>query len=137
MKQIKLLHHRQRGMGFTGWFFIIGTIAFFTLLGVRLFPLYNEKFVVLSSMDMVAQRDDALELNPRQAREFLLKNINVSLNRPTLNSQTIKDAFKLEKDKKSKKTYMHVTYMATNKFFKDVNLMIAFDHKVEMGASGE
>jgi len=134
---MKNMRNKQHGIGFLGWVSILGVLAFFVLIGLRLFPLYSEKLTVLSSMDSVANRSDAKSLSATKVREYLRKNIEVSSNSVRFsNKKTIKNLVKVVTDKKTKKKYIQITYEGRNKFVKDIEFVLVFDHKVELGGSG-
>lgn len=131
------MKYRQYGFGFTGWFIVIALFAFFMLMGVTLFPLYNEKWAVTAAMNSVANREGAENFSTKKVREYVLKSVGVSLNKSVVNSNTIKDVVHVEKDSKSKKKYLRVTYQASNQFIKDLHLTLMFDHKVPLGGGAD
>ena len=134
---MKNMKNKQYGIGALGWISILGVLAFFVLIGLRVFPLYSEKLTVLSSMDNVANRSDAKTLSPTKVREYFRKNIEVSSNSVRFSSQRLmKNLVKVVTDKKTKKKYIQVTYEGRNKFVKDLEFVLVFDHKVELGGSG-
>lgn len=48
------LKHKQRGLSFIGWLVLIAILAFFTVAGLRLTPLYMEYFTVSKVLEAVA-----------------------------------------------------------------------------------
>lgn len=132
------MKNKQYGIGFLGWSSILGVLAFFVLIGLRIFPLYSEKMTVLTSMESVANRPDAKTLSPTKLRDYFRKNIEVSSNSMRFSNQKLmKNLVKIEKDKKTKKKYLRVTYEGRNKFVKDLEFALLFDHKIELGGSGD
>jgi len=130
------MRNRQYGIGFLGWTTILGVLAFFVLIGLRLFPLYGEKLTVLAAMDSVANRPDIKTMTSKQIRTSLRKNIEISSNSERFsNEKLLKNLVKIETDKKTKKKYIRVIYEGRNKFVKDLEFALLFDHKVELGAS--
>lgn len=132
---MKKLNNRQYGVTFIGVVFILGIIAFFALFALRLFPLYNEKFTVLSSMETVANRPDAVNLSIRDVRKYFLINVQLG-NLPRFDDNTVKELVNVQKDKKTNKKYLHVAYQAQNVFFKEIKLALDFDHKIQLGGGG-
>ncbi len=132
---MKNLRNKQRGIGFLGWSTILGVLACFVLLGLRVFPLYNEKFTVISSMNSVANQPNAAKMSTKDVRKYFLRSMELA-NTVRFTDKTIKKLAKVVTDKKTKKRYIHVVYEGRNVLVKDIKLLIEFDHKVQLGGSG-
>ena len=133
---MKNMRNKQYGIGFIGWVTILGILAFFVLMGLRLFPLYNEKLTVISSMNAVANRPDAAKMSTRDVRKFFLRNMEISSNTVRFTDKSVKELVKVVTDKKTKKRYIRVAYEARNVFVKDIQFLIEVDQKIELGGSG-
>lgn len=129
MKQMK---NKQQGISVIGIVFMILILAFFVLFGLRLFPLYNEKFTVISTMDNIATKPGAENFSGNEARKYFIKSMEIA-NITRFDGKVAKEYIQVKKDKKKKKAFLHVTYEASNVFFKDIKLLLAFDRKVELG----
>ena len=129
---------KQRGIGFMGWGCILGAFAFFVLIGLRIFPLYNEKLVVIGAMESVANRPDAAKLSKSEVRKYYRVNFELSSNTGRFSKATeLKKLVNVVTDRKTKKKYIHVAYEGRNEFIKDIKFLLEFDHKVELGGSGD
>jgi len=133
---MKNMRNKQYGIGFIGWVTILGILAFFVLMGLRLFPLYNEKLTVISSMNAVANRPNAAKMSTKEVRKLFLRNMQVSSNTERFTDKTVKNLVKVVTDKKTKKRYIRVAYEARNVFVKDIQFLIEVDQKIELGGSG-
>ena len=130
------LKNKQYGIGFLGWSSLIGILAFFVLIGLRLFPLYGEKLTVISTMESIASRPDIKKLSTTKIREYFRKNIEVSSSSTRFSTgPALKKLVQVETDKKTKKRYLHVAYEGRNKFVKDLEFLLLFDQKIELGGS--
>jgi len=129
------LSNKQRGIGFLGWTTILGVFACFVLLGLRIFPLYNEKFTVISAMNSVANQPNAAKMSTKDIRKYFLRNMEIA-NTTRFTDASVKKLAKIVTDKKTKKRYLHVVYEGRNVLVKDIKLLIEFDHMVELGGSG-
>lgn len=129
------LSNKQRGIGFLGWTTILGVFACFVLLGLRIFPLYNEKFIVLSAMKSVANQPNAAKMSTKDIRKYFLRNMEIA-NTTRFTDRSVKKLAMVVTDKKTKKRYLHVVYEGRNVLVKDIKLLIEFDHMVELGGSG-
>jgi len=133
---MKNMRNKQYGIGFVGWCSIFGVLAFFVLISLRIFPLYSEKFQIMSAMKSVAKQPKSGEMSKSDLRKIFQKNIDITSNSRRFNTITIKDLVKVFTEKKTKKRYLHVAYEGRNKFVKDLEFVLIFDHKVELGGSG-
>lgn len=129
------LKNKQHGIGFLGWSSILGIFAFFVLVILRIFPLYNEKFEIMRVMESVVKRPDSKDLSTKALRKIFQKNIDIQTGSRRFNTKSIKDIVKVVKDKKTKKKYLHVVYEGRNEFFKDIKFLLEFDQKMELGRS--
>jgi len=133
---MKKMRNKQYGIGFVGWASILGVLAFFVLLTLRVMPLYSEKFQIIKAMESVANRPNAKGMSKTEVRKFFQKNIDVTSTSTRFTLKTIKGLVNVVTDKKSKKRYLHVAYEGRNVFVKDLEFLLVFDHKVELGGSG-
>lgn len=130
------LRNKQHGIGFLGWTSILGVLALFVLIGLRIFPLYSEKMTVLTVMENVANLPNAKTLSTKDIRLSFRKNMDVAANSERWsNDKIVKNLVKVVTDKKTKKRYIHVVYESRNAFIKDIKFLIEFDHKLELGGS--
>jgi len=134
---MKNMRNKQNGIGFGGWCSILGILAFFVLFTLRVMPLYSEKFQIISAMESVANKPKAKGMSTTDLRKLFQKNIDATTNSKRFRVSTIKDLVKVVKDKKTKKRYLHVAYEGRNVFVKDLEFLLPFDHKVELGGSGD
>ncbi len=130
---MKNIMDKQHGIGFLGVCGVLVIIGFFVLLILRLFPLYNEKLIVINTMETIAGKPESVKLSNSEIRKLFIRNINVSLNRSTFNDETVKDFVKIEKDKKAGVKFLRVNYESRNEFIKDIHLLLEFDRRVELG----
>ena len=132
---MKNMRNKQRGIGFMGWSTILGVLAFFVLVGLKLFPLYSEKLTVISAMEGVANQANVVKMSKSEVRRLFTKNIDVQSNIERFNVKGGLKLINIVTDKKTKKKYIHVAYEGRNVFAKDLTLLLVFDHKVELSAS--
>ena len=130
------LRNKQHGVGFLGWSSILGLLAFFIFTGLRISPLYTEKFAVIAAMENAASQSNAKTLTIGKIRRSFRKNVEVNSNTIRFSSEkNLKNLVKVVTDKKLKKKYLHVVYEGRNEYIKDIKLLLEFDHKVELGGS--
>lgn len=120
---------KQAGITFWGLCFVLFFIGVLVLFTLRAFPLYNEKFQVMSAIDSVVNRPDASDLSEADVRKYFLRNIQVT-NIDRFSSRNIKDYVNVIKPKSAgEPRIMHVQFEARNDLFSDLDLVMIFDVK--------
>ena len=129
---------RQRGVTAIGWMIILAILAFFVLVTLRLFPLFNEKFTVEAAMKSVAHRNGIEQMSEHDILKNFERTVQVG-GSYQFDDQSTLEKVHIEKSKDKKTRFIHVTYQQTNKFFDDVQFLLVFDKSMELksGGSGE
>lgn len=124
-------------MTFLGFIILMGVIASFVLMGLRLFPLYNEKFKVLAVMKSVASQPNAANMSQSEMQKVFYNNADVQDVRMFEENKTVAEHVKLEKDEDGS-GMIHVFFEKRNKLFDDIDLVLNFDETMPMsgGAGG-
>ena len=130
---MKSAKSRQQGMTLPGIVIVLAIIAITVLFTLRIIPLYSEKMTVVSAMNTIAKRPDADSMSVEEIRKYFLRNIEATSNIDRFTDTTVKEMVKVEKPgSKGRKRILHVTYQATNVLFRDLNLLLIFDEKMEL-----
>ncbi|MFA7095057.1 MAG: DUF4845 domain-containing protein [Gammaproteobacteria bacterium] len=69
---------KQRGMSAVGWLLVLGLIGFFSLIGLRLAPMYLEYFNVVSSMESLKSESEIKSKAPAEIMQMLMKRFDVN-----------------------------------------------------------
>lgn len=121
---------KQKGMSVWSVIFVLGFIALVVLFSLRAYPLYYEKMQVTASMNTVASRPDATEMNQNELRKAFYSSIQIT-NITRFNDRNLKDHIFLVKSKsKGEPNSLNVKYTATNALFDDLQLLMEFDKSV-------
>jgi len=62
---------RQQGMTLLGWIIVLGLIAFFVLLTLRLLPNYLENFKVAETLESLKNEPDITRKPPSEIRKLI------------------------------------------------------------------
>jgi hypothetical protein len=119
----------QAGITFWGLCFVLLFIGIIVLFTLRAFPLYNEKFQVISAIDAVVTRPDASELTTAEVRKYFLRNVQISNVRRFKSSNIREYVEVLPPEERGGPRVMHVKYESRNKLFSDLHLLMVFDRK--------
>lgn len=71
-KQIK----KQAGMTLIGWVLVLGIIAFFATVVMRILPMYQEYFSVVSILDGMEEELENNKMTKAQANQMLMRRFN-------------------------------------------------------------
>ena len=124
----------QRGITFIGFCIVMGLIAFFVGLTLKLYPLYYEKFQIKSAMESVVVRPDAADLSPAEVRKFFMKNIALTnIKRFSGGDKVVRQYVKIIKGKKGEPNKIRVEYEARNNAFKDLWFVLEFSEEMPLG----
>lgn len=121
MKTLK----RQQGMTGIGWLIVLGLIAFFVLIALRLFPVYSENFNVVSSLK-------SLENEPQVTRKSKADILRLIINRFQINDVKNATRKNIKISKRGGVLTVSVKYDVKTKLFGDLSLIAEFDESVEV-----
>lgn len=62
---------RQHGLTLLGFLIVLVIVAFFGLIGMKLFPVYSEWYAVRSSLSALQQTPGVASMPPEQIRELI------------------------------------------------------------------
>ena len=116
---------RQQGVTGIGWLIILGMIAFFVLIGLRLFPVYSENFNVISSLK-------SLEKEPQVTRKSKADILRLIMNRFQINDVKNAGRKNIKISKRGGVLTVSVKYDVKTKLFGDLSLIAEFDESVEV-----
>jgi len=127
---------RQLGLSLSG-VAIAGTIFLgLAYLGLKIYPLYYERFLVIQVMDTLAADRKAVRSNEAQLRFRFLR--LAGLNGVTVIKQAnIHEHFNVvEPRKKGQPRLLIVTYEARSPLFGDLDLLLKFNQERMLGEEG-
>jgi hypothetical protein len=115
----------QKGMTALGLLFVLGLIAFFVLLVLRLAPIYLEAMNVRGSLDSLTEEPFITKKTKREIKLLLTKRFRVN----DIASVTSEDVV-IEKSKG--KLHVTVAYEVRKNMVGNVDVVVAFDEDVEI-----
>lgn len=129
------LAKKQHGITAIGWLVILSLIAFFSLVTLKVFPLYYESFQVAAGMKAVAERRDIGSLTTREIQKYLARNFEVSGVR-RFNERNIKNFLTVTKLKNTDKRKMTMKYELRNDLFANLAIVLKFNKTVDLSSNG-
>jgi hypothetical protein len=69
--------NRQKGMTGIGWLIVLGLIAFFALLTLRMVPSYLEYYKIATALEKLPKESGMAEVTPREIRKALERQFDI------------------------------------------------------------
>ncbi len=125
--------HNQSGISFLGLVLVLGLIAIMTLFALRLFPLYTQKFAVITSMNTVAARPEVVSGSKQEIAKLLEKNFSINSVTAIPNStREIRKHMKIIKHKDGSPPTLQIFFEMDNVLVADIFLKLNFQHEVPL-----
>ncbi len=122
---MKNLHH-QRGLTGISVILILALIAFFSLLAIRLFPVYLEHFKVSSHLENLAAEENTGKLSDKEIRNTLTKRFDID----DVENVHPEDIFIERPDRDT--LIIAIEYEVRTPAFGNVDMVIGFIDEVEV-----
>ncbi|VAW77696.1 hypothetical protein MNBD_GAMMA14-2638 [hydrothermal vent metagenome] len=117
--------HHQRGMTAIGWLLVLGLIAFFTLITLRLVPIYLEYSKVVSVMESLANENGIGSKPRREIISLVTKRFDMNDIR-----KVSPKLVKLSKDKKM--TRISIEYERREHLVSNIDVVASFSKQIEI-----
>ena len=117
---------RQQGLTFISLVFILGLIAFFVLLGLKIGPIYLDHSKVVSALEEIKKSSDIEEQSEAEIRDSLRKRFSMNY----VNDVT-QDEIKITKYQ----DYLRVAveYEVVKEIAGNLSVLVEFDDVIEVG----
>lgn len=120
---------RQKGITFIGFLIVGALVAAVAIIAIKLFPLYSEKFKVISAMKTVAAQPDIAQKGKTEIETALSKNFQISyIDR--FDTTDLRKSLRLERDSKGGGRLMTIAYEARTPLLFDLDVVMKFDQSM-------
>ena len=133
---MKNITGKQQGMTFLGLLIVLGVIATFVFLGLRLYPLYYEKYQVLNAMKGAANQPNAGNMPKTELQRLFLRNLTATTNIDRFNKSNINKFLKIQNAKNKEPKKLILAYEIRGPFFQDIELVMNFNSELPLVKSG-
>ncbi|MGI9320412.1 MAG: DUF4845 domain-containing protein [Thiogranum sp.] len=120
--------HHQKGMTAIGWMLVLGLIAFFTLITLRMVPLYLEFGKVASTLESLKEQKNITTLTKSEIIKIVRKRFDVN-DVDNVDPKRIK----ISKDKGVMK--VGINYERREHLVGNVDIVAIFDKHIEVAAN--
>lgn len=123
---MNVLPKRQQGLTFISLVFILGLIAFFVLLGLKIGPIYLDHSKVVSALAEIEKTPDIEQQSEAQIRDSLSKRFNMNyVNDVTQDDITV--------TKHGNYLKMAIEYEVVRKIAGNLSVLVEFNDVIEAG----
>ena len=117
---------RQQGLTFISLVFVLGLIAFFVLLGLKIGPIYLDHSKVVSALTEIEKTAHIEELSEAQIRNSLSKRFNINyVNDVTQDDITV--------TKQGNYLKVAIEYEVVRKIAGNLSVLVEFNDFIEVG----
>ncbi len=116
---------KQRGMTGLGWLTVLALIGFFSLLVLKLAPVYLDHYSVASTVRSLEKEPLITKKSPAEIRKLIKKRLNINYV-----SDLPKNAIKIKKAPGMLK--VDVDYEVRENLFGNIDLLITFKEQIEL-----
>jgi Tfp pilus assembly major pilin PilA len=117
---------RQQGLTFISLVFVLGLIAFFVLLGLKIGPIYLDHSKVVSALAEIEKTAHIEELSEAQIRNSLSKRFNINyVNDVTQDDITV--------TKQGNYLKVAIEYEVVRKIAGNLSVLVEFNDIIEVG----
>jgi hypothetical protein len=119
---------RQAGMSMWSLLFVLGTLAFFFFLFIRLFSPYMDDFKVKTALESLGRQPDVGSMTVPAIQEAIRKRLEID-------SADSFDLSALTVEAKGKNKTIRIKYEAVVPMAFNISALLSFDHAVEVRVS--
>ncbi len=125
--------YRQHGLTLSGLLYACGFLGMVAVVGMRLFPLYNEKMKVDLALERVAGQKESAKMTKLQLAKLVGRQFEVSdVDRWTV--PEFAKLLKMQKVKGSKDKMISLVYEIRGPFFGDFDIVMKYENTLKLGA---
>lgn len=122
------MRHRERGVTFLGWIFLLLPMALVLYAGIRLTPIYLEYMKIARTLEEVADEFKADDADARAIRNAIERHFDIE----SVDIINVRDNEALKIAKEGSGYTVHVAYVDTAPFISNVLLLVEFDKVVKI-----
>jgi len=126
---------KQQGITFLGFLIVMGVIALVVFLGLRLYPLYYEKYQVINALKGAANQPNAEAMPNAELRRLFLKNLTATTNIDRFNKSNINKFLQVKSAKKNEPKMLVLIYEIRSPFYQDIELVMNFNNEIAITKS--
>ena len=117
--------HKQRGLGYIGWLFVIAGISLAAILGLKIIPPYAQNATIVGIIESVKDEPDISKKSRRAIRSMIEKRFDINM----ISGVSSKDVKITKKDGTVTAT---LDYQIQEPLFHNIEVLITFSDQIEL-----
>ena len=124
--------HRQQGITLSGFIYVSIIVGIIAVVGMKLFPLYNEKMKVDMALKNVAEQAEAATLPKSKIVDLVSRQFEVSEVR-RWSQREFSKVLKIQRAAGGKGKTMNLNYEIRGPFFGPLDVVLNYDNTLPLG----
>lgn len=116
---------RQHGITLLGFALVLAVVSFFAYMAMRLFPVYNEYWSVVSAMEGVRQESGVSTMSIDQIRASMVRRMDI-------NYVTSVKPEHITINRRGGQNTLRVAYEVRRPFLYNIDFVVSFDRTVDI-----
>lgn len=126
----------QQGVTFIGFLFFCALFIFFAYIGMRLWPIYNEKIKVDNALDSVAARADVATMNTAAIGKSILRTFEVEDVDQFSKLSDLKGIFNVQRVKGKNERVLSMAYEIRRPLIADFDIILNYNKSMVIPGTG-
>lgn len=126
----------QQGVTFIGFLFFCALFIFFAYIGMRLWPIYNEKIKVDNALNSVAERADIAKLNTAAIGKYILRSFEVEDVDQFGTLSDLKGILNIQRIKGENERVMSMAYEIRRPLIADFDIILNYNKSMVIPGTG-
>ena len=114
---------KQKGMTAIGWLLVLLLVVVFSIVAIKLIPMYLDSFKVTSSLESLSNDSKAKGKSGREIRQLLMKRLDVNM----VSDVTASD---VSVSRSREGIVVEIDYEARRSLFGNLHMVLVYNHSV-------
>ena len=119
---------KQRGVTAVGWLIILALIGFFTLVTLKLLPIYIDGFSVTSALESLKNEHNVSSKSPAEIKNMIMKRLDI-------NMVTDVERENIFIERSGGMMTVEIEYEVRKPMMGNVDIVVTYNNKVEFPAN--
>ncbi len=115
---------KQRGMSVTALFLILSVVGIFSLVAIKVFPIYMENGQIVSAMSRLVEKSKQEEMSVAEVRQSLRSRFNIE------NIRVIDASYIDIEIQPNGDLLLYVEYEDRTSLFGNIDLIVSFEEEI-------
>ena len=119
------IRRKQKGMTFAGWLTVLALIGVFSMVGMKLIPIYLEHYTVKTVVDSLKNEPLITKKSTNQIRTMIMRRLDIN------------GVYDLKREHVAVKKspgilYVNIAYQVQKKMVANIDVLVSFSDEIEL-----